>query len=1041
MHLKILGFDIGVTSIGWAFVEGEELKDCGVRIFTKAENPKNGDSLAAPRREARSTRRRLARRKARLNTIKRLLCEEFGLNLNDYLANDGELPKAYETTKDTKSPYELRTLALEQKLEPKELARVILHIAKHRGYGNKHAKTGSDKDSGKVLSAIKVNEATMNAKRYKSVGEYLYKEFYQKERLEGEKKGNTPTKEFKNVRNKGENYEHCVAQEQVRAELELIFQKQREFGFHFSEKLYKVATKNDKTKELDFASAIMEIAFYQRDLKSFADKVGECVFYKDENRAPKDSLSAMEFVALTRIINTLKNLDEKSKNLGIGETYGKDKIQEILKIVLDKGEMSYKKLRDILHLDERILFAKDSKLDYTKEVQEAEKAKFIELKNLKAFKKAIGGDFSKFAREELDDIATEITLIKSKENLVKKLQNYPALSKEQVEALSNLSFAKHIDLSLKALHRILPFMYEGLRYDEAVQKAGLQEHKKHLQKGEFLIPLKEYEPYLANPVVARALSEYRKVLNALLKKYGKVHKIHLEFTREAGKNYEERKKIEKEQKEHFEANQKAIQQCEILGLPVNGANILKMKLWLEQGECCAYSGKKITTEDLKDSNKLQIDHIYPYSRSFDDSYMNKVLVFAKENQNKLDKTPFEAFGSNKEKWDRILSFSAKLPKQKQRRISNTNFKDKEGGFLARNLNDTGYIARLASQWTNHCLKFEDLRENEVSIAGEKGSSVHIEVISGSLTATLRHYWGLGDKDRNNHLHHAVDAIILAYTNAKSIKAFADFRKNQEQNKARFYAGQIVESEYKVKRAFFEPCENFRSKVLEKLDFIFVSKPPRKRARGALHEETFYSFEDEKFLEKYGGKQGVQKAITLGKIRQVGTKIVKNGEMVRVDIFKDKEGKFCAVPIYTMDFALGILPNKAVAIGKDKEGVIKDWIEMDSNYDFCFSLFKDDLILVQKKAMEKAELCYFVSFDVSTASIQVEKHNNKFEGLSENEKILYSNATQKEVAGKSIGIQNLKTFEKYQVSPLGEVQKAESESRQEIKLKSSPKRKG
>lgn len=1038
MHLKILGFDIGVTSIGWAFVEGEELKDCGVRIFTKAENPKNGDSLAAPRREARSTRRRLARRKARLNTIKRLLCEEFGLNLNDYLANDGELPKAYETTKDTKSPYELRTLALEQKLEPKELARAILHIAKHRGYGNKHAKTESDKDSKKVLSAIKTNAAAMKDK-YQSVGEYLYKEFYQKERYE--KKGNTPTKEFKNVRNKGENYEHCVAQEQVRAELELIFQKQREFGFHFSEKLYKVATKNDKTKELDFASAIMEIAFYQRDLKSFADKVGECVFYKDENRAPKDSLSAMEFVALTRIINTLKNLDEKSKNLGIGETYGKDKIQEILKIVLDKGEMSYKKLRDILHLDERILFAKDSKLDYTKEVQEAEKAKFIELKNLKAFKKAIGGDFSKFAREELDDIATEITLIKSKENLVKKLQNYPALSKEQVEALSNLSFAKHIDLSLKALHRILPFMYEGLRYDEAVQKAGLQEHKKHLQKGEFLIPLKEYEPYLANPVVARALSEYRKVLNALLKKYGKVHKIHLEFTREAGKNYEERKKIEKEQKEHFESNQKAIQQCEILGLPVNGANILKMKLWLEQGECCVYSGKKITTEDLKDSNKLQIDHIYPYSRSFDDSYMNKVLVFAKENQNKLDKTPFEAFGGNKEKWDRILSFSAKLPKQKQRRISNTNFKDKEGGFLARNLNDTGYIARLASQWTNHCLKFEDLRENEVSIAGEKGSSVHIEVISGSLTATLRHYWGLGDKDRNNHLHHAVDAIILAYTNAKSIKAFADFRKNQEQNKARFYAGQIVESEYKVKRAFFEPCENFRSKVLEKLDFIFVSKPPRKRARGALHEETFYSFEDEKFLEKYGGKQGVQKAITLGKIRQVGTKIVKNGEMVRVDIFKDKEGKFCAVPIYTMDFALGILPNKAVAIGKDKEGVIKDWIEMDSNYDFCFSLFKDDLILVQKKAMEKAELCYFVSFDVSTASIQVEKHNNKFEGLSENEKILYSNATQKEVAGKSIGIQNLKTFEKYQVSPLGEVQKAESESRQEIKLKSSPKRKG
>ncbi|WP_334094686.1 type II CRISPR RNA-guided endonuclease Cas9, partial [Helicobacter typhlonius] len=684
------------------------LKDCGVRIFTKAENPKNGKSLALPRREARGARRRLARRKARLNAIKRLLCKEFGLNVSDYFANDGELPKAYETTKDTKSPYELRSLALEQKLEPKELARVILHIAKHRGYGNKHAKTGSDKDSGKVLSAIKVNETAMKDK-YQSVGEYLYKEFYQKLRLESEKKGNNITKEFKNVRNKGENYEHCVAQEQVRAELELIFAKQKDFGATFSE---------------NFESQIIETAFYQRDLKSFEDKVGKCVFYENENRAPKDSLSAMEFVALTRIINTLKNLEEKSKNLGIGEVYGKDKIQEILKIVLDKGEMSYKKLREILHLDEHILFAKDSKLDYTQGVQEAEKAKFIELKNLKAFKKAMGGDFSNFAREELDKIATDITLVKSKENLAKKLQNYSALSKEQVEALSNLSFAKHIDLSLKALEQILPFMRgdktgKCLRYDEAVKKAELQEHRKHKQKGEFLIPLKDYEPYLANPVVARALSEYRKVLNALLRKYGNVHKIHLEFTREAKLSAKERQKYEKEQKEHFEANQRAIQQCEILGLPINGTNILKMKLWLEQGECCAYSGEKITREHLLDSNALQVDHIYPYSRSFDDSYMNKVLVFAKENQDKGNKTPFEAFGGDKEKWDRILSLSAKLPKQKQRRISNTNFKDKEGGFLARNLNDTGYIAKLASQWTKDCLEFEDLRENEVTIAGEK----------------------------------------------------------------------------------------------------------------------------------------------------------------------------------------------------------------------------------------------------------------------------------------------------------------------------------
>lgn len=97
--MKTLGLDIGITSIGWAFIEDNELKDCGVRIFTKAENPKTGESLSLPRREARGVRRRLARRKQRLNELKKLICKEFGFNLKDYYSNDGELPKAYQTLK------------------------------------------------------------------------------------------------------------------------------------------------------------------------------------------------------------------------------------------------------------------------------------------------------------------------------------------------------------------------------------------------------------------------------------------------------------------------------------------------------------------------------------------------------------------------------------------------------------------------------------------------------------------------------------------------------------------------------------------------------------------------------------------------------------------------------------------------------------------------------------------------------------------------------------------------------------------------------
>ncbi|STQ85951.1 type II CRISPR RNA-guided endonuclease Cas9 [Helicobacter muridarum] len=1025
--MKKLAFDIGIASIGWAFVEDDELRDCGVRIFTKAENPKNGKSLALPRREARAVRRRLARRKTRLNSLKRLLCKELGFNLNDYLSNDGVLPKAYETNKDTKSPYELRTLALSQKLDSKDFARVVLHIAKHRGYGNKHAKIGSDKDSGKVLSAIKANKQAMEDKEYKSVGEYLYNEFYQKQRLESEKKVSNHASEFKNVRNKGKSYEHCVAQEQLKAELELIFKRQREFGVSLSK---------------EFEDKVIDIAFFQLPLKDFSDKVGECVFCEGQKRAPKDSLSAMEFVALTRIINTLRNLEKRISN----KTYSKEKVQEILQIVLDKGEISYKKLREILSLPDYVRFS-DSKLDYTKELKEVEKAKFIELKNLKAFKKALGRSFDEFSRDSLDKIAEAIALNKSRENLKKELEKNFAqiLRQEQKEALSDLSFAKHIDLSLKALNEILPFMRgessnECLRYDEAVERAGLKEIAKNKEQGNFLLALKEYEPYLANPVVARALSEYRKVLNALLRKYGQVHKIHLEFTREVNLSHEERKKVEKEQQANFTKNQEAEKLCKEIGLHISKDSILKAKLFIEQGEFCAYSCYKITSDHLKDPNMLQIDHIYPYSRSFDDSYMNKVLVFNKENQNKGNRTPFEAFGSDKDKWEKILSLADRLPKAKRKRIYNKDFKDKEAGFILRNIVDTGYIARLASQWTKHCLKFLPLSENEVTIAGEKGSKVHVEIISGKLTSMLRHYWGLGNKDRSNHLHHAVDAIIIAYASAKTIKAFADFRANQDKNTAEFYAEQISELEYVEKRAFFNPCKNFRKKVLEKLNSIFVSKPPRKRARGALHEETFYSFDDKNLLKSYGGEKGIQKAIELGKIRQIGTKIVSNGTMVRVDIFKDKKGKFYGVPIYTMDFALGILPNKAVVGGKDKEGVIKDWKEMDSNYEFCFSIFKDDLILVQKNEMEEAELCYYKRFKTSGASIEVVKHDNRVDNITENQekifKLKFDNG--KKILDESlIAIQNLKIFEKYQVSPLGEVQKAEFIPRQSISLKSTP----
>ena len=1026
--MKILGFDIGIASIGWAFVENGELRDCGVRIFTKAENPKTGDSLAMPRREARSVRRRLARRKGRLETLKRLLAKEWDLCYEDYIAADGELPKAF-MGKNLNNPYVLRYEALRRLLSKEELVRVVLHIAKHRGYGNKNAKITKSEESkreqGKILSALATNVSAIA--RYRTVGEYFYKEFCEviknPQGLNTNENCTQPkVRVLKPIRNKGGEYTNCILQEDLQRELRCIFEHQKGFGFPITQ---------------EFQDKILKIAFYQRPLKDFSHLVGKCTFYPDEPRAPKFSLSAIEFITKAKAINLFASIAKESGEVWDKEQW-RERLDSVFNAVCEKGSLSFAQLRKILHIDERIRF---KEVDYT--AKNSENKKFVEFKNLKKFCEilgAIAGD-----RALADSIARDMTLVKDEEKLAQKLRGYGKFSQEQIMQLSALDFSHHINLSLKALSEILSFMREGMRYDEACKLAGLKARHND-KKSKFLPPFCEsiYADELTNPVVHRAIAEYRKILNALIAKYGSVHKIHIELTRDVGKNFQEREKYKKEIESNYKARVQAMQECEKLGLTLSEGNILKLRLFMEQNGICVYSGRKITLANLKEQGALEIDHILPYSRSSDDSYMNKVLVFTNENQNKGNKTPYEAFGGDSQKWGEIESLALRsgYPKKKAKRILDKGFGDREAGFKSRNIVDSSYIARLIANYTKEYLKFLplDSHENTALIAGEKDSKIHVEAVKGMLTATMRHFWGLGSKNRYEHTHHAIDAIIIAYINTAMIQRFSQFRQNQESLKARFYAKELAKEEFKTQRAFFEPFSGFREQVLAKVGQIFVSRPPRKRARGALHEETFYSIDDKKLSETYGGKEGVQRALSLGKIRQIGTKIVANGPMERVDIFKHKQsGRFYAVPIYTMDFALGILPNKAVVSGKDtKSKVIKDWLEMDSSYEFCFSLFKDDVIEVQKRDMEKPELAYFVSLDASDGRIKVRHHCNDITKINENQKKLFSEAIEKEVVGRG-SIQNLKVFKKYKVSPLGEIKEAKYEPRQPIALKTSPKK--
>lgn len=1000
--MRVAAFDVGIGSIGWCVCEQDSdyrLIDGGVRIFNAAENKEKGTSLAAPRRVARSKRRQINRRKIRINAIKELLCNEFKKDKDLFLAKDNNLAPIYQTSKHNKSPWELRVKALDEKLSVDELMRVILHIAKHRGYAytisNKDIQKSGDESE--YLTAINNNET--NIKNYRSGAEMLFKQYFNKEIKKGF---------YESVRNNQGSYKNSLSQTMTRDELALILKTQEKLGFKFS---------------TNFKDEILKTTFFRRPLKDFSDKVANCKIFKDEKRAPKSALSSLEFIAISRIINELKALC--NENLGLNFN-----IKEIVTNTIDEAmkakELTYAKFRKIINLDENIKF----------KIQKPENTKFISLNEFVQLKKLIGSDFSS---DEFNQIALCMTLSKDKNSLKTRLNESGfEFSDEILYGMLDLKYSGFIELSFKVIKEILPLMKDGFRYDEACAFANLKEWATP-QKSDLLVPFVSttYANDVNNPVVLRAVKEYRKVLNEIIKKHGKVHKIHIELARDINRSFSDRKKIEKQQENNRKKNEEALKICKDIGLDFKtDQNILKIKLWQEQDEFCIYSGKKISINDIKE-NLVEIDHILPYSRSFDDSQSNKVLVLTKHNQEKANKTPYEAFGSNKELWDSITQRAKQLKKNtkneaKFTKLTRTDFADvKESEFIQRNLNDTRYIAKLVKNYTKDYLNFLKFDDDKTE---------HILCVNGSLTSTLRHYWGLGNKDRSNHIHHFIDASIISACSPKIVKAFSDFIKTKEISSSKRYANEINKEQIKAK---FRPFANFKKDIENfiKDNKIFISKSPDKKVTGELHEDTIISKDDISKEAQYKSEKGLEAGIRFGKIRQIRHGFVKNGKIKRVDIFMHKNSKkFYGVPIYTMDFALGVLPNMACVAGKDKKGNIKEWIFMDENFEFKFSLFKNDLIKIKQKNMKDGVVCYYRGFDTSNATIKVEKHDLKTDNLNDDEKLFYKTKQSDiyKASKKGVGIQNLLKFEKLIVSPLGKISEFRFEERQNARPKTSKK---
>jgi CRISPR-associated endonuclease Csn1 len=629
--------------------------------------------------------------------------------------------------------------------------------------------------------------------------------------------------------------------------------------------------------------------------------LGKCTFEKGEYRAPKASFTAERHVWLTRLNNLRIVVD--------GVTRGLNENERLTALPLpykQAGDFTYKQLRAALVkaglLPDAFKFAG---LSYPTATQHAEgKAKDPETEKLvrlpawqeirKTLKEkgleteweGMAGAATGGNPEVLDSIAWVLSVFKDDDEVAVELRRLTLPGGEKmIDSLLDIRFDKFHALSLKALSKIVPYMETGLRYDEACAAAGYhhtQLHKAGEGKHKTLPPLyagrdKDGRMVLSeeldvprNPVVLRALNQARKVLNALVRRYGSPTAVHIEMARDLSRPLDERNKVKKAQDEYRERNDKdkAAFQAEF-NMQAKGREFEKFQLYREQQGKCAYSLEALDLHRvLHDIGYAEVDHALPYSRSFDDSKNNKVLVLARENRNKGNRTPYEYLEGEKDS-DRWRQFAAYVESNKAYRLAKRSRllrKDFAGKaaeeFRERNLNDTRYICRFFKNYVEGYLKL-----------AEGSDAKRCVVLSGQMTAFLRARWGLvklrGESDR----HHALDAAVVAACSHSMVKRLSDYARRRELEKVRegfvdAETGEIINPVMfqQLHEHFPDPWPHFRneldarlhiddpaelrarisemdsypSEVLNALHPLFVSRAPQRRNSGAAHKDTIYA---------------------------------------------------------------------------------------------------------------------------------------------------------------------------------------------------------
>lgn len=805
---KILGLDLGTNSIGWALIDDVQNKIIGVgsRIFPMGViDLGNGDSEIsrnASRTGARGVRRQFFRRRLRKKVLLKALsenkmCPMVATDFEDWKKTK-QFPSDKLATWFALNPYELRQKALNEKLSLEEIGRIFYHLIQRRGFLSNSRKGGTE--DGAIFKGnpkegkIGITE-TQESIQDKTLGSYLF-DIYPKE--------NQPFQDgLERIRNR------YTTRKMYVDEFELIWNKQAQFH---SELTYELKTlfggrKLDKYPEDG-------ILFHQRPLRSQKHLVGNCSFEPSKTKCPISAIPFEQF----RIWQWVNTVEYNGKKISQEE---KEKIVEFL---YANEKPDFKKIRKVIGKE-----SADFKFNYKDEDKIVGTHTVSSLSNKKYF----GKKWFEFSEKEQEDIWHILYFFDSKSNLKEYAIKNWSFTEEEADAISKFNVKDgYASLSRKAISNILPFLKLGFTYDVAVVLGGIKNvfgsdweklsddkrnflidnvegivrsktkggfidiikdilrndynisdnqlrklyhHSANIDVAELLEKLptgkeadKEIQA-IRNPIVITALFELRKLVNGLIEEHGKIDEIKVEMARDLKISKSQRNKIRKEQNRLERENDRVKSRILEEGKRITHDNILLYKLWEECKRTCPYTGKGISVTQLF-SGEVQIEHIHPWSRSLNDSFANKTLCYADENRKKGDKTPFEFYGNDEANWSAIKERALKLfsdtkeyPKayQKFKQFVKQKFDD---DFSSRQLNDTRYISKEAKNYLSKIC-------------------ATVMVSPGQATSNLRQKWGMNtilndenEKTREDHRHHAVDALVMACTKVSYVQELSKWNR-------------------------------------------------------------------------------------------------------------------------------------------------------------------------------------------------------------------------------------------------------------------------